>query len=236
MAKLEKKSKSSFRERYADKKTKFQIKTKDGEAIDVGLKTQKWVLKHWCVIPATIAIVGIMVAVPIHQNETQQLNNNIASYTKKVSKAKSEYKITKNGLKSEVVKKIVETKVNSATDAGDAVTDAIIKCSTYSNGGEVSSTDYDNAQTVLKKYIDSDAVDDVIRDPWLRANDWSLEFKSYASYEGDTTDVLWVMKDANGGFMGVVTATYNATTDSFSNVSPMYSAAGLSVQNTRALG
>lgn len=231
MSKVDKKrQRPSAIDRVVENKKKYTFKTKDGR--DAGTVVSEFILRNWSVVPIVFAVVGLLVAFPLHQTKATRLRSSIETWSARATKSRSELTTMQNGLKPKIVKKVVDTKVSNATTAGTEIGQAFMTVLSADTGGDVSKQDREVATTIIQKYLSSDDADRYIEETWPRATTWTIDFKSHAPYEGNTSNVIWTMtKDSK--LMGVVTATYDSSSNSFTDVKVSYTVAGMSEQNKK---
>ena len=227
--------KQSFKEAFNSTRNKFTPHTKDGntygEAVTSGLS------RNWAIIPSIIALA---VAGAVALNSQSAINTKTQQITQIESKIKglqSKLDSARNGGKEKVVKKTIDVKLNNATEAGKKAIELeteLMKALDQTVIGSDTPIDVKKVNELNSKVRSLTGQNETEAfATWIKVPSWTMEFKSVVSYEGNEIPSLFILKDDKGELMGLVTAVYNADTDSFSNVNVTYTTAGDAVNYNR---
>lgn len=227
--------KQSFKEAFNSTRNKFTPHTKDGntygEAVTSGLS------RNWAIIPSIIALA---VAGAVALNSQSAINTKTQQITQIESKIKglqSKLDSARSGGKEKVVKKTIDVKLNNATEAGKKAIELeteLMKALDQTVIGSDTPIDVKKVNELNSKVRSLTGQNETEAfATWIKVPSWTMEFKSVVSYEGNEIPSLFILKDDKGELMGLVTAVYNADTDSFSNVNVTYTTAGDAVNYNR---
>lgn len=227
--------KPSFKEAFNGTRNKLTPHTKSGttygEAVTNGLS------RNWAIIPSVLALVVAGVVALNSQSAITTKTQQITQIESKIKGLQSKLDLARNGSKEKVVKKTIDVKMNNATDAGKKVIELeteLMKSLDLTIIGEDSPLDVKHVTKVSEDLRSMTGMNETeVFATWIKLPTWTIEFKSVVSYEGNEIPSLFILKDDKGELMGLVTATYNADTNSFSNVNVTYTTAGEAVNYNR---
>lgn len=230
------KEKPSFKDAFIEGHNKFTPHTKTGNTYGEALTNN--LMKNWAVIPSVIALVISGVVAMTMQNNVQTRTEQISQIESKIKGLQTKLDSAKNSSKEKVVKKVVDVKMHNATEAGNRLikyeTD-LMRLMDITIAGDTPSKEH-----IQEAFDTQDKIERMTglneseaAATWIKIPSWTMEFKSVVSYEGDEIPSLFILKDDKGELMGLVTATYHADTDSFSNINVTYTTAGDAVNYNR---
>lgn len=227
--------KQSFKEAFNSTRNKFTPHTKDGntygEAVTSGLS------RNWAIIPSIIALAVAGVVALNSQSAINTKTQQITQIESKIKGLQSKLDSARNGGKEKVVKKTIDVKLNNATEAGKKAIELeteLMKALDQTVIGSDTPIDVKKVNELNSKVRSLTGQNETEAfATWIKVPSWTMEFKSVVSYEGNEIPSLFILKDDKGELMGLVTAVYNADTDSFSNVNVTYTTAGDAVNYNR---
>lgn len=232
---ITKKDKSSFKDAYSNSYQKLTPHTKSGDSL--GNATSKWLISNWSIIPSVLLLIAMGVIAINTQSNIQTRTDQISKLELKINDLQDTLSNAKNGGSEKIVTKTIDVKMNSAKDAGSKMIELQTKL--------MSMLDYTLAEngklpdpSLIKATVDEiSSMTGFTRSEayatWIKVPSWTMEFKSIASYESSDIPVLFLLKDANGQLMGMVTATYHSDSNKFSDINVTYTVAGEAVSYNR---
>ena len=222
------KDKASFKDAYSNSYQKLTPHTKSGNTL--GNATSKWLMSNWSIIPSVLLLITMGVIAMNTQSNIQTRTDQISKLELKINELQGALLNAKNGNSEKIVKKTIDVKMNSAKDAGSKMIELqteLMKSMDYTLIDPDKPLDLKKIQSLTQEIQTMTGLTRAeAYATWIKVPSWTMEFKSIASYESSDIPVLFLLKDANGQLMGMVTATYHSESNTFSDINVTYTVAG----------
>ena len=196
--------------KYGDRDHFISIKTKSGK--EIGGRFFDWLIPHWSVIPIVLTLIVLtfnIVHMVVKNNRYVVQNKNLIV---QIKKDKNVLASEKKKAKPVVIYKDVVVQTHDAVDIGTSVANSmmvITKKQDVKTRDSVSDADVETAVNILHKTLEKTPGDWSKINSWLKQSDWTLEFLTKASFDGDIMNVMFQLKDGSGKVVGFVTAEYD---------------------------
>lgn len=196
--------------KYGDRDHFISIKTKSGK--EIGGRFFDWLIPRWSVIPIVLTLIVLtfnIVHMVVKNNRYMIQNKNLVAQIKKDKKTLA---VEKKKAKPVVIYKDVVVQTHDAVDVATNVANSmmvITKKQDVKTKDSVSDADVETAVNVLHKTLEKTPDDWSKINSWLEQSDWTIEFLTKASFDGDSANVMFQLKDGAGKIVGFVTAEYD---------------------------